>query len=115
MHLADRRGGDRLALELEEQPVERVAEVLLDHLLGLLERERPHVVLQPAQLGDDVRRHHVGAGREQLAELHERRPELVEHLAQVLPALRRLASRPPRAVPPPTPGNRSVSLCVSRK
>ena len=33
----------------------------------------------------------VGTRREQLAELDERRPELVEHLAQVLSSLRRLA------------------------
>ena len=51
--------------------------------LDVLERERADVVLQPAQLGDDVRRDDVGPGREQLAELDERRPELVEHLAQV--------------------------------
>ena len=86
MHLADRRGGDRRRLELEEQPLERVAELLLDHALGLLERERAHVVLQPAQLDDDVGRHDVGPRREELPELHERRPELVEHLAQVLAA-----------------------------
>ena len=89
VHLADRRGRDRRRLEVEEQPLERVPELLLDHALGLLERERPHVVLQPAQLDDDVGRHHVGPRREELSELHERRPELVEHLSQVLAAGRR--------------------------
>ena len=91
VHLADRRGRDRRRLEVEEQPLERVPELLLDHPLGLLERERPHVVLQPAQLDDDVGRHDVGPGREELPELHERRPELVEHLAQVLAARGRRA------------------------
>ena len=86
VHLADRRRRDRHRIELEEQPLDRVAELLLDHALGLLERERPHVVLEAAQLGDDVRRHDVGARREQLPELHERRPELVEQLAQMLAA-----------------------------
>ena len=86
MHLADRRGRDRHRLELEEQALERVPELVLDHALGLLERERPHVVLQPAQLDDDVGRHDVGTGREELPELHERRPELVEHLPQMLAA-----------------------------
>ena len=52
----------------------------------LLERDRRDVVLELAQLGDDVRWHQVGAGREQLAELDERRPELVEHLPQPPPA-----------------------------
>ena len=94
MHLADRRGGERLLVELEEQPLDRLAELLLDHALDLRERERPHVVLEAAQLGDDVRRDDVGARREQLAELDERRPELVEHLAQVAAARRR---RPPTA------------------
>ena len=61
VHLPDRRGGDGLALELEEEPLDRVAEVLDDHALGLLERERTHVVLEAAQLGDDVRRHDVRA------------------------------------------------------
>ena len=56
-----------------------------------LERKRPHVVLQAPQLGDDVRRHDVRPRREQLAELDERRAELVEHLAEVLAAWRRLA------------------------
>ena len=86
MHLADRRGRDRRVLEVEEEPLERVAELLLDHALGLLERERPDVVLQPAQLDHDVRGHDVRPGREELPELHERRPQLVEHLTQVLAA-----------------------------
>ena len=42
----------------------------------------------------------VGAGREQLAELHEGRPELVEHLAQAAAAIRDRNARPPgRSVP----------------
>ncbi len=104
MHLADGGGRDRRRLEVEEEPLERVSELLLDHPLGLLERERPHVVLQPAQLDDDVRRHDVGPGREKLPELHERRAELVEYLAQVLAARDEpLRARPrrPRDDPPP--------------
>ena len=88
VHLADRRGCDRRLSELDERLLERQAEFAFDDLPHLRERERAHVVLQPAQLGDDVRRDDVGPGREQLAELDERRPELVEHLAQVPPALR---------------------------
>jgi len=98
MHLPDRRGSERLRIEVGEQPLDRLTELLLDRLLDLRVRERPHVVLQAAQLGDDVRRHDVGARREQLAELDERRPELVEHLAQVPAARRPLDSgirRPP--------------------
>ena len=87
VHLPDRRGCDRRRVEGAERALERQAELGLDDLLDLLERERPHVVLQRAKLGDDVRRHDVGPRRENLAELHERRPELVEHLAQVHAAL----------------------------
>ena len=85
-------------VELEEQPLDRLAELLRDRPLDVRERERAHVVLQAAQLGDDVRRHDVGPRREQLPELDERRAELVEHLAQV-PAARRALEppdRPPR-------------------
>ncbi len=99
MHLADRRRCDRLPLEVEEEPVEGVAEILLDHALGLLERERAHVVLKAAQLGDDVRRHDIRPRREQLAELDEGRPELVEQFPQMLAARRadaRLRLREPR-------------------
>ena len=119
MHLADRRGRDRRGLEVEEQPLERVAELLLDHALGLLERERPHVVLQPAQLDDDVGRHDVGPRREELPELDERRPELVEHLAQVLAARETTppcsAGMSARRSSAERPGRRSLSLCASRK
>src|SRR5947207_2542237 len=61
VHLPDRGGGDRGRVELEEELVQREAQIRLDDLLHLLERERAHVVLQGAQLGDDVRRDDVGA------------------------------------------------------
>ena len=99
VHLADRGGGDRLGVELDEEALDRLAQVLLDHALDLLVRERAHVVLEAAQLGDDVRREDVRPHREQLAELDEGRAELVEQLAEVLAALRRRAVDDPRAVP----------------
>ena len=96
MHLADRGGGDRLAVELQEEPLDRLAQLLPDDALDLLVREGAHVVLEPAQLGDDVRRQDVGPHREQLAELDEGRAELVEELAEVLAALgRRAVARSP--------------------
>ena len=61
-------------------------ELLADHALHIVERERLDVVLERAELRDDVRRDDVRAHREQLPELDERRPELVEHLAEVLAA-----------------------------
>ncbi len=93
VHLPDRRGSHRLLVEIEEQPRDRVAELLLDHPLRLRERERAHVVLKRTQLRDDVRRNDVGPRRQQLPELDERRAELLEHLAQMLPARGRAALR----------------------
>ncbi len=87
MDLADRSGGHRHRIELAEQPLDRLAEALLDYLRDLLVRKRRHVVLEAPELGDDVRRQDVRPHREQLAELDERRAELVEHLPQVAAAL----------------------------
>ena len=89
MHLADGRGGDRLLDELDEEPLDRLAQLLRDHLLDLGERERADVVLELSQLDDDVRRHDVRPRGQELAELHERRPELVERLPQAPTALGR--------------------------
>ena len=91
MHLADRRGGDRALRELDEELLDRQAKLELDDLFDLLERKRRDVVLELAKLEDDVRRHDVRPSREQLSELDEGRAELVEHLAEVLPALGALA------------------------
>ena len=87
--------------------LDREPELLLDDPLDVGERERADVVLELAQLRDDVRRHDVGPGRENLTELHERRAELVEHLAQSAPAIRAvgLVARPAplEQVPEPVP------------
>ena len=75
----------------DEQALERLAQVFADDALDVLVGERAHVVLEAAQLGDDVGRQHVRPHRQELAELDERRPELVEHFPQVLAALGRRA------------------------
>ncbi len=46
VHLADRRGRDGLLVEVEEQPLDRLPELLADRALDVLERERPDIVLQ---------------------------------------------------------------------
>ena len=89
MHLADRGGRERSEVELEEGPVHPQVELGLDHLRTCSNGHGDGVVLQPAQLGDDVRRDDVRAGREQLPELDERRAELVEHLAEAPAAIGR--------------------------
>ena len=73
VHLADRGRGDRALVEAEERLLDREPELGADHGLDLVERNGRDVVLELAQLGDDVRRDDVGARREQLAELDERR------------------------------------------
>ena len=93
VHLADRGGGDRRLVELEEKPLDRLSELLLDHLPHLRERDGRHLVLELSELDDDVRRHDVGPRRQELAELDEGRPELVEHLPQALAPLGRRAVR----------------------
>ena len=102
VHLADRRCGERHLVELDEEPLDRLIELLADRALDIRVRERAHVVLKPAQLGDDVRRHDVRPRREQLPELDERRPELVEHLAQVTAARGALDRAGRRALRPST-------------
>ena len=92
MHLTDRGGSDRLLGELEEQALDRLTELLAYDLLDVGEGKRADLVLELSQLDDDVRRDDVGPRGEQLPELHERRAELVEHLAQVLASLRRRRS-----------------------
>ena len=50
MDLADRRGGERLALELREVLLERAAELLAQQLRHPLERQRRHLVAQAASV-----------------------------------------------------------------
>ena len=86
MHLPDRGGRHRQLVELEEEPADRLLQILGDHPLDIGERERRHVVLEAPQLDDDVLRDDVGSCGEELPELDERRPELVEHLAEMASA-----------------------------
>ena len=56
VHLTDRRGGNRLLVEADERLLERQAELFLDDDANLREGERADVVLEAAELRDDVRR-----------------------------------------------------------
>jgi hypothetical protein len=103
VHLPDRRGGHRHGVEVDEEALDRRAQLGRDDVLDVCVRHRRDRVLQQPQLRQDLRRDDVGSGREQLAELHERRPQLVEHLAQVTAERRQVlglddgcaAQRPP--------------------
>ncbi len=75
MDLCDRCGRDRRAVERREQRFDRAVKVILDRTGDVTPRERPDIVLQPGQRGDDVRREQVRAGRHDLSDLDERRPQ----------------------------------------
>ncbi len=83
MHLTDRRRRDRNRVERGEQRLQRRVQLGFDHLPSLLERERRYRVLQQREFSRDILGHEIGASREQLAELDEGRPELVQELTQV--------------------------------
>jgi hypothetical protein len=84
MHLAERGGGNRLALEFRERLGDARAELLLDDFFHLFIGERLHVVLQAGQRGAVRVRHQVRAARKHLAELHVRRPHRLEIVDQLI-------------------------------
>src|SRR3954466_2153223 len=89
MDLRDRSRGERLGVELDDG----VAEVLAHDPLDLRERERRHLVDELRELLDVDVWEQVGARRKQLAELEERRAELLQRAAELD---RALAGRRPR-------------------
>ena len=92
--LADRRGGERLLLELVEDVLERLLQVGLDDLAHVVERRLRRRVAQRGELGLeallDLGRQRAGVHeRHDLADLHRR----ALHLARA----RRRSARPPRS------------------
>ena len=84
MHLGDRAGGQRRGVDVVEHVLPRHAHLLLHHLHDLLLGERRHVVLQRRELLDVLGRQQVGPRGQDLAELRERRAELLEGRPQPL-------------------------------
>jgi hypothetical protein len=76
VHLAERRGGDRLLTELGEQLVGRLAERPRDRVADLLVRPRRHLVLELFELACEHPRQERSHDRQNL-------PELDEHAAQL--------------------------------
>ena len=62
VHLRQRRGGDRLRLELLEHGLERLAQLALDHAADDLEGLRRHLVLQAREHVDVLVRARCRAG-----------------------------------------------------
>ena len=86
MHLAQRGRRQRLVVELRERLRDPHAELLGHDPLDLGERERADPVLEPGERLQVGRRQQVGAGREELAELDEGRPHLLEIVGQLVGA-----------------------------
>jgi hypothetical protein len=84
MHLGDRGGRDRPLLEAGEQRLDRAAKLALDCGAGGGAVEGRQPVLQLGEVGRQLLAEEVGAGREELAELDERRAELVERPGKLL-------------------------------
>ena len=84
--LRDRRGGERLGVDACEHAL---AEVFADHRLEVGEGHRRDLVDQLRELlGVDVGKE-VGPRREELPELHVRRPELLERASKLARSLAR--------------------------
>ena len=104
VHLRDRGGRERRAVELREHLLDGPAERRRERGGRLLAGERRHLVLELRELGRDVGRQQIGAHGQRLAELHEDRAELLERLAQahaerLAPAAEREQPADPRERP----------------
>ena len=97
MHLRDRRGGQRRGVEARERDVDRTPERLLDQRARGVAVERRDAILQQREFLGDVGRHEVAARGQDLAELDEDRPELLQRQAQAHAARLRTRSRARRA------------------
>ena len=111
VHLGDRGGGQRLRLDRGEDLVDRPAELGGEHRLHLRPRRRRGLVLQPAQLVDELGRQQVAPGGQHLAELDEGDAALVQRRRQ-RPG-QRGAARPGRRAPRHRPRSARPRPCRS--
>ena len=107
--LRNRCGGERLRIDRRE---DALAEILADNGLELRERHRRHLVDELAELVDVDVGQEVGAGREELPELHVCRAELLKRASELarpfargrpLPDDPDLAQNAEQAAPPSYP------------
>ncbi len=78
MHLSDRSGRQRLLVEAAEHVTDARAELFFDQLDRQLLIERRHAVLQQHQFVGDVLGQQIAPCRQQLPELDENRPQVLE-------------------------------------
>ncbi len=89
MHLGDRSRGQWLYVETAEHFADLGAELIFDQCHGFFRVERRHAVLQQHQLVGDVGGQQVAAGGQQLAELDEDRPQVLQRQTQARTAAER--------------------------
>ena len=89
MHLGNRSGGHRVALEMRKQLVRMRAQGLGDLRDRQVGVERRHPILQVGQFFGDIGRHQVAPGRQHLAEFDKNRAQLFQRQAQAHAARRR--------------------------
>ncbi len=96
MHLRYRGRGQRGDVETAEHFADFLAQLFFDQLDRHLRIERRHAVLQQHQLIGDVFRQQVAAGRKNLPELDENRPQILQRQTQARTTveLQRLARQP---------------------
>ncbi len=82
MYLGDRGRGQRRGIETGEGHLDRLPQRLLDDPPRRFAVERLHAVLQQRQLIGHIRWHQIAAGREDLPELDEDRPQFLQRQAQ---------------------------------
>ena len=84
VHLPDRSCGERLRIDRGEDVFPRDAQLLLHDAHDLRFRQRFDAVLQLLELGHELLGQQIGPSRKDLAELRERRPELLQCCAHTL-------------------------------
>ena len=92
MHLAQRRRGHRLVFEILKGFRKADAELFADDFFDFGEAERLDLILQPGERVEVSRREQLHARREELADLDEGGPELLE-VGRQLVGFRRLLRR----------------------
>ena len=95
VHLRDRRGRERLFVELREHLFGGAAVRSLDDRARDAAVERRHAILELREFVGDVDRQQIAPRGQRLAELHEDRPQLLERETQAFAARRVAAAHRP--------------------
>lgn len=92
MHLRNRSGRRRLALEIDKERLQRCLEFIFNGLARNLKREGGEPVAKIAKILHKFFADQVGAHRQGLAELDKTRAEIAKRVGEPLPLAQTLAS-----------------------